>query len=211
MDDNDDEGVTVRAGRLALVEGDADGRLGHLHPGARRLAQKAASGSRSAPATPARCASDPAFVRFSGLDTADHLQWNLPQRATVTAVDDADGNAETVTVTHRVVLVNTAGGNYDDPLTIAAVRVTVSDDDPPPALGQVTGVRVSPGVEQLHVRWTAVAGAERYTVQWRSEGEAYDAAREADGARRPDHVHHPRPHGGHAVHGAGDCGERHGR
>ena len=186
VDDNDDEGVTVRAGRLALVEGDADAGSATYT----LVLDAWPEGSVWVEVTssdPGAVRVDPAFVRFTGLDL-DHLPlpegqvpWNVPQTVTVTAVDDADGNAESVTVTHRVVLVNTgpAGGNYDDPLTIAAVRVTVADNDPPPALGQVTGVRVSPGVEQLHVRWTAVAGAERYTVQWRSEGEGYDASRQA--------------------------------
>ncbi len=48
---------------------------------------------------------------------------------------------------------------------------------PPP--GQVTGVEVTPGLDQLEVSWTAVADASGYKVQWKSGEEAYDEARQA--------------------------------
>ncbi len=48
---------------------------------------------------------------------------------------------------------------------------------PPP--GQVTGVAVTAGVEQLDVSWTAVADAAGYKVQWKSGTEEYDEARQA--------------------------------
>ena len=50
---------------------------------------------------------------------------------------------------------------------------------PPPPLGQVTGVRVEPGVESLSVTWRAVDQAGGYRVQWRSGSEDYDPGREA--------------------------------
>ena len=46
----------------------------------------------------------------------------------------------------------------------------------PPA--QVTGVEVALGVEQLEVSWEAVPDADGYTVQWKSDDEAYDEARQ---------------------------------
>ncbi len=48
---------------------------------------------------------------------------------------------------------------------------------PPP--GQVTGVEVATGAEQLEVSWTAVSDAGGYKVQWKSGEEAYDEARQA--------------------------------
>ena len=45
--------------------------------------------------------------------------------------------------------------------------------------GQVTGVQVSSGVEQLDVSWTAVSDASGYRVQWKSGAEEYDQARQA--------------------------------
>ena len=47
----------------------------------------------------------------------------------------------------------------------------------PPA--QVTGVEVALGVEQLEVSWEAVPDADGYKVQWKSDDEAYDEARQA--------------------------------
>ena len=48
---------------------------------------------------------------------------------------------------------------------------------PPPSLplGQVTGVRVEPGVESLGVAWRAVDEAGGYKVQWKSGDEDYDS------------------------------------
>ena len=46
---------------------------------------------------------------------------------------------------------------------------------PPP--GEVTGVEVAAGAEQLEVFWTAVSDAGGYKVQWKSGEEAYDESR----------------------------------
>lgn len=45
--------------------------------------------------------------------------------------------------------------------------------------GQVRGVTVTPGVEQLAVQWTEVMGATGYRVQWKSGSESYDTTRQA--------------------------------
>ena len=47
----------------------------------------------------------------------------------------------------------------------------------PPA--QVTGVEVTPGVEQLEVLWTEVSNADGYKVQWKSGAESYDESRQS--------------------------------
>ena len=47
-------------------------------------------------------------------------------------------------------------------------EITVSPDDP--AAGQVTGVTVDPGVEELMVTWDRVTGATGYHVQWNTGG-----------------------------------------
>ena len=56
-------------------------------------------------------------------------------------------------------------------LTTGTVTVTAVDETAP---GQVTGVTVTPGGEQLTVTWTAVSGASGYKVQWKSGSQAYD-------------------------------------
>ena len=43
-------------------------------------------------------------------------------------------------------------------------------EEPPVLPGQVTGVSVTPGVLQLSVLWNALADADGYKVQWKSEG-----------------------------------------
>ena len=47
----------------------------------------------------------------------------------------------------------------------------------PPA--QVTGVEVTPGVEQLEVLWAEVSNADGYKVQWKSGDEDYDESRQS--------------------------------
>ena len=85
---------------------------------------------------------------------------------TLTAADDTDEeSAETVTVAAS------HGGS-----SIGSVTVTIRANDVP--LAQVTGVTVTELVESLSVTWTAVAGADGYRVQWREDGEAYEATRQ---------------------------------
>ena len=44
---------------------------------------------------------------------------------------------------------------------------------------QVTGVEITPGIEELAVMWTAVSDADRYKVQWKSGSQDYAEARQA--------------------------------
>ena len=60
----------------------------------------------------------------------------------------------------------------------AAVSVAVSITVPLVAPGKVTGVMVDAGVGELTVSWSAVTGASKYRVQWKSGSEEYDSARE---------------------------------
>ena len=48
---------------------------------------------------------------------------------------------------------------------------------PPPA--QVTGVEVTPGIEQLEISWEAFSEADGYKVQWKSGDQDYDESRQA--------------------------------
>ena len=74
-------------------------------------------------------------------------------------------------------------------LRVIATRAGRADGPPsdeasgtplPAPLGQVTGVRVEPGVESLRVSWRAVDGAGGYRAQWKSGSEEYGpASREA--------------------------------
>ena len=60
--------------------------------------------------------------------------------------------------------------------------------DSPPA--QVTGVEVTPGVEEIAVSWSGVADASGYKVQWRTGDETYDESRQAmiDGGAAISHT-----------------------
>ncbi|MXW21178.1 MAG: leucine-rich repeat protein [Gammaproteobacteria bacterium] len=48
--------------------------------------------------------------------------------------------------------------------------------DPPPV--QVTGVEITPGVDQIAVSWSEVSGAGGYKVQWKSGEETFDESRQ---------------------------------
>ena len=84
-------------------------------------------------------------------------------------------------------------------------RGTILNDDDAPAPGQVTGLVVTPAGESLSLAWMPVTGADGYKVQWKSGSESYDDARQADvtAPPPPPPARHPRPGGGHDVHGAG--------
>ncbi len=55
-------------------------------------------------------------------------------------------------------------------------EVTAAPQASPPA--QVTGVEVTPGVEQLEVLWTEVSNADGYKVQWKSGDEDFTESRQ---------------------------------
>ena len=89
----------------------------------------------------------------------------------VTTTDDGDADDETFTVALGRLPSSVAAG------TPSSVEVTILDDDPaPPA--RPGPPAVTPGDGMLDVSWTAVPGAESYTVQWRSGSEDYSDARQ---------------------------------
>ena len=96
----------------------------------------------------------------------------------VTTTDDADHEDETFTVALGSLPASVAAGMP------SSVEVTISDDDPAPP-GQPGEPVVTPGDGMLEVSWTPVPGAERYTVQWRSETEEYSDARQETAAMPP--------------------------
>ena len=83
-------------------------------------------------------------------------------------------HGQTVTITYNVALAGNPlqdlAGNDAAGLTNRAVTNNT------PLANQVTGVEVTPGVEQLAVRWDALAGATGYKVQWKSGTQSYDPA-----------------------------------
>ena len=89
----------------------------------------------------------------------------------VTTADDADHDDETFTVALGSLPSTVAAG------TPSSIEVTIRDAGPaPPARpGQIV---VTPGNGMLEVSWTAVPGADGYTVQWRSGTEEYADARQ---------------------------------
>ena len=71
--------------------------------------------------------------------------------------------------------VKTAGHTGSNEPTTPAIPVTAVDE----TVGQVAGVTVTPGTEQLTVTWTAVTGASGYKVQWKSGSQVYNNTRQA--------------------------------
>ena len=67
--------------------------------------------------------------------------------------------------------VKTAGHTGSNEPMTGTIPVTAVDETTP---GQVMGVSVTAGSEQLTVTWTAVSGASGYKVQWKSGGEMYN-------------------------------------
>ena len=92
--------------------------------------------------------------------------WETAQTVTVTAVDDADLTNDSVTLTHSA---TSTDADYNA-IAIAGVTVTVNDND----TAQVMDVEITPGDAELVVEWTAVDNATGYTVQWKSDTEAYN-------------------------------------
>ena len=72
--------------------------------------------------------------------------------------------------TEYTVRVTATKDNADDGTPSSEVTGTPKAAAP----GQVTGVTVTAGVEQLAVSWTAVNGADGYKVQWKSGSDAYN-------------------------------------
>ena len=65
-------------------------------------------------------------------------------------------------------------------LSVSLCRGTGQCPPPTPtALGQVTGLAVTPAVNSLSLAWSAVADATGYKVQWKSPTQAFDSSREA--------------------------------
>ena len=74
--------------------------------------------------------------------------WDTPQTVTATALQDADGVAETVTVSHSA-----SGGGYGA-VTAGDVTVTVTDDETPTAPGMVEDLRFTTSAERsLSFEW----------------------------------------------------------
>ncbi len=99
---------------------------------------------------------------------------------------DPANRQATVTGTGHTIPSLTAGTQY----TVRVIATLSNADDGPASAevtgipkaaspGQVTGVRVAPGVGTLVVSWDAVSGATGYKVQWKSGSQDYDISREA--------------------------------
>ena len=103
-----------------------------------------------------------------------------PSREAATTVSATNpGTSYTITgltpgTSYTLRVIATRAGRADGPPSAEASGTPL-----PPPLGQVTGVRVEPGVESLGVTWRAVDQAGGYKVQWRSGNEDYDPSREA--------------------------------
>ena len=92
---------------------------------------------------------------------------------------------ETETGTSSTITGLTAGTEY----TVQVIATKTNADDGTPSdtetgtpkdtpAGRVTGVSVTPGVEQLSVSWSAVTGAGGYKVQWKSGSESFSSSRQ---------------------------------
>ena len=124
-------GVTVSKTALTVAEEDTDGDSYTVVLDIRPTASVTVTvaGHVGTDVTP-----DPATLTFSTSD------WNVVQRVTVTAADDADTTDDSVTLTHRA---TSTDGNYSG-IEIAEVAVTVNDNDTAQA-PVVTGAHLASG------------------------------------------------------------------
>ena len=111
VDDDDTRAVEASKRTLSLEEGGASGSY--------TLALSTDPGD-AVIVTPS--SSNEAAATVSGALVFDNSNWGTPQTVTVTPVDDADADDETVTITHAV-------SGYGDLTQGPEVRVLVDDDD----------------------------------------------------------------------------------
>ena len=116
--DDDERGVTVTPVTLSVNEDDEDDYTVVL----------TSQPTANVTVTPSTTSTE---VTLSGALTFTPSNWDTAQMVTVTAGDDADTVAETLTVTHT-----TRGGDYDM-LATASVAVTLVDND-------IAGVAINP-------------------------------------------------------------------
>ena len=104
--------------------------------------------------------------------------------------EEYDGSREAVLVDSDTVSYTITGltGGTEYSVHVIATRTNADDGVPssevtgvplsaPPA--QVTGLKITVGVEQLDVSWVAVSDADGYKVQWKSGAEDYGDSRQA--------------------------------
>ncbi|MCY3623786.1 MAG: cadherin-like beta sandwich domain-containing protein [Gammaproteobacteria bacterium] len=125
---------------------------------------------------------DPATTSYAasvahGVDTVTLGATANDPQASTSIVGDDDANtpgtanldlavgANTLTVT-----VTGANGTDTETYTVTVTRAAAT------ALGQVTGVSLTPGFKQMEVSWNAVTGADGYRVQWKSGAETFAGA-----------------------------------
>ena len=116
------------------------------------------------------------FTGLSGLSTRGvTLGGGVGTATTLTLNYD---NTEFDTDATLSLTVRTSGG--DNLTTTNTVTVTAIVESTP---GQVMGVRLTSGIQQLQVAWTALTGTAtyntRYKVQWKSGTQIYDSSRQA--------------------------------
>ena len=94
--------------------------------------------------------------------------WNTGQRVTVNAGQDGDATDDTVTITHTV----TSGSapEYTALTYMAAIQVTVLDDDvpPPPVRGFIA---VDESQDAIALSWWSERGAAEYQLEYRKQGD----------------------------------------
>ena len=153
--DDDAGGVTLSVSTLALAEGESATYTVRLDT----QPSSAVTVSITSRDTGAVTVS-PAQLSFSTTDYA------TAQTVTVTAVDDADADNESVLLTHSA-----SGGGYRD-IVMAAVTVTVADDDAPGVTLSVSTLEIPEGESRTYtVRLdTQPTGAVRIEIQ--SQGDA---------------------------------------
>ena len=96
---------------------------------------------------------------------------------------NTDSRQATTTTTSHTISSLTGGTEYT--LRVSATKTKADDGSfsdeatGTPGPGQVMGVTVTAGTEQLAVTWTATPGASGYQVQWKSGSQDYDNTRQA--------------------------------
>ena len=177
-----------------FVEARADYTDGHgpnkRVTGHRREGQ--GGGDRVLPPRPAK----PSGVKAVPGDGEIRLTWSNPRNGAISgyevrhreAAEEEWGDWTAIASSNASTTGHTVSGlvnhtRYAFELRALSTRLGTGDpSDPveaaPLPADQVRGVKVVPQLERLSLTWERVAGASGYTVQWKSGGEAFAAARE---------------------------------
>ena len=128
--------MTLSVPDLTVTEGEADGKTSTYtvvltnQPDSNVGRPDGTVGIGITFSNPDKVSVSPSWLIFDGTQFPNNPVWNVPQTVTVTALDDADSDHETVTLTHTINHVNVTPGTWclAEGTQVGTVTVTVNDN-----------------------------------------------------------------------------------